>query len=59
MTPMVFEALIFLKVNHRFWNQDLVCTAIAMAKTERSKEHLKRDAVKTEVDGGLDGGEGD
>jgi hypothetical protein len=32
ITPMVFEVLIFLKVNHRYRNQDLVCTAIAMAK---------------------------
>jgi hypothetical protein len=52
---MVFEVLIFLKVNDRFWDQDLVCRAIAMACTERSEQ----DAAQEEVAYGLDGGEGD
>jgi hypothetical protein len=56
MTPMVFKAFIFLKVNHRFWNQDLVCMAIAMAKTERLDKSLKRDAEQEEVAYGSDGG---
>jgi hypothetical protein len=55
MTPMVVEVLIFLKVNDRFWDQDLVCRAIAMACTERSEQ----DAAQEEVAYGLDGGEGD
>jgi hypothetical protein len=59
MTPMLFEALIFLKVNHRFWNQDTLCRAVAMACTERSDEHLKSNAKQKEVACGLNGGEGE
>jgi hypothetical protein len=59
MTPMVFEVLIFLKVNHGFWKQDLVCTAIAMAKTERSNEKFKWDAEQEGVAYGSDGEEGE
>jgi hypothetical protein len=43
MTPIVFESLIFLKVNDRFWDQDLVSRAVAVARTERSKEHVRRE----------------
>jgi hypothetical protein len=52
MAPVVFEALIFLKVNNRFWDQDLVCRAVAMAHTERSNKHLKQDLCRAAGGGG-------
>ena len=42
MTPQMFEALLFLKVNERFWNQDLVIEALKHAKTERSDDRLAK-----------------
>jgi hypothetical protein len=32
LTPLLFETLLFLKVNNRFWSQETVVEAIAMAK---------------------------
>ena len=38
MTPQMFEALLFLKVNCHFWNQDLAVMALNMAQTECSED---------------------
>ena len=40
MSPILFEALIFLKKNEKFWNLDLVAQAM---RTQPTKEQLERD----------------
>ncbi len=46
MTPELFEAL-FLKLNQRFWNANLVTKAIGEARCDTAKErmgaHLMRE----------------
>ena len=53
MTPIVFESLIFLKLNERFWDQELllVSKAVSMARTERSQEQerLERDLQQQQM----------
>lgn len=43
MTPLLFESLLFLKVNRRFWDGALVIQAIAMAKSKRVQEKLDEE----------------
>ena len=40
MSPVLFEALLFLKKNKRFWSLDLVSKAV---KTEPTAAQLRRD----------------
>ena len=39
MAPAMFETIIFLKINHEYWNQGIVCEAIVNVK----KAHAKKD----------------
>lgn len=41
MTPQLFEALTFLKVNHRFWNLNLVCQAMKEARTAVAEHRIQ------------------
>jgi hypothetical protein len=45
MTPMLFEALIFLKENKLFWNLELCTKAILMAKSDRVEARINPDTV--------------
>lgn len=40
MTPQLFEALVFLKVNERFWDAQLVSEAIYGARGDRADARL-------------------
>ena len=40
MSPILFEALLYLKKNKRFWSLDLVAQAM---KTHPTQEQLQRD----------------
>ena len=40
MTPQLFEALLFLRENERFWNERLVAEAIGCAKSKRVRDKL-------------------
>lgn len=40
LTPLLFEALIFLRCNERFWDAELVALAITHARTERMKSRI-------------------
>ena len=40
LTPLLLEALIFLRFNSRFWDAKLVAHAIVHAKTERGKKRI-------------------
>ena len=42
MTPLSFEALLFLKVNRQLWDQHDVSKAMIAAKEERKQERLKK-----------------
>lgn len=54
MTPQLFEALAFLRLNKRFWNQKHVSLAMAMASTELSRKRAERDSVQLDIDDGND-----
>ena len=41
LAPMMLEALLFLRFNKRFWDDQLVAQAISNAKTERAKLRVK------------------
>ena len=41
MAPMMLEALLFLRFNERFWDEQLVAKAISHARTERAKKRMK------------------
>jgi hypothetical protein len=43
MTPMLLEAILFLKCNRRFWDQNLVAEAFAMQRTARSQRRINDD----------------
>ena len=49
MMPIVFESLLFLKVNRRFWDQDLVSRAIALARTARSEQRLSARMIEGDL----------
>jgi hypothetical protein len=51
MTPQMFEALLFLKVNERFWNQSLVIDALHHAKTARSEDRLAKIMEQLDIQG--------
>ena len=40
MAPMMLEALLFLRFNERFWDEQLVTKAISHARTERAKKRM-------------------
>ena len=40
---MLTEALLFLKINHEYWNLDLVCKAMCNVKTDKIKAILAED----------------
>jgi hypothetical protein len=42
MTPMLFEAILFLRYNERFWNQGMVTKAIVIAKENRAEARAKK-----------------
>jgi hypothetical protein len=50
LTPLLFEALTFLKVNHRFWDLPMVQTAIHMSRTTKLEERLAEDLAALEVE---------
>jgi hypothetical protein len=43
LTPLMFEALMFLKMNERFWDQSMVVEAMGMARTERTAKAVAED----------------
>lgn len=51
MTPQLFESIVFLKYNERFWNEQLVSKAIKSARIERAEELINsHDAYEIEDD---------
>lgn len=48
---LVFEAMIYLKINASYWNQSMVSEAMCMTKTKRTRERV----VVNEDHCGLDG----
>eukprot|EP00171_Calliarthron_tuberculosum_P007903 IDg7903t1 len=49
MTPQVFEAIVFLKYNRRFWDQDLVSQAVRHAKKEASNQRYESYLAEEEL----------
>ena len=42
MTPLLFETILYLKINDRFWDMDTVKEAIYMAAAEDASERLRK-----------------
>ncbi|KAI0560856.1 Ribonuclease H-like protein [Gracilaria domingensis] len=49
MTPRMFEAIVFLKQNERFWDSQLVSEAIQNARSERIQSRLEQYALEEEL----------
>jgi hypothetical protein len=49
MTPQLFEALVFLKQNHRFWDASTVAKAMSMAKGAMTQKQIEWDLQQIEV----------
>ncbi len=43
MTPLVFEVVLFLKVNSTYWNECTVKEAMEKVKSEKVQNRLKKD----------------
>ena len=43
MTPILFESILFLKVNHRYWDQVLVSASMAYVRNRNVEERLEQD----------------
>lgn len=50
MSPLVFEALLFLKTNQRFWDDADVLEAIREACSDRIEERLNEEQQLVELD---------
>jgi hypothetical protein len=50
MTPLLFETLLFLKFNKRFWDLALVSKAVKMIKAERANARLEKEQVQMALD---------
>lgn len=44
MTPIIFEALVFLKVNTKYWDLKLVYEAMKVTRSVRVQQKLDEDA---------------
>lgn len=53
MHPIQVEALLFLRINKRFWDKREVVEAIRQAKQEASAKYKERFAVGGDLDGQL------
>ena len=51
---MLFESLLFLKQNRRFWNLEMCVKASMMAKTERAKNRITADTIQEEMEEAMD-----
>ncbi len=51
MIPQLFEALVFLKMNHRFWDARLISEAIGGARSERAKARMDAHELFRELEG--------
>ena len=50
LTPLMFETLMFLKMNERFWDQSMVVSAMDMVRTQRTADALAEDLAQREND---------
>jgi hypothetical protein len=50
LTPLIFEALMFLKVKIRFWDLNLVVNAMHLRRTEAMEQVLAEDAEQLAMD---------
>lgn len=50
VTPIIFEALIFLKVNTEYWDQLMVCEAMCMTRTKRTSERVNAEEEHIPID---------
>ena len=57
MTPILLEALIFLKCNHKHWDKHLVKQAINEVKAESSAERYEKELEAMELAGDDDAAE--
>jgi len=49
MTPLMFETLLFLKANRRFWDKTLVVEAIQMAKSARVQKKAEDEQAQGQI----------
>ena len=48
MTPQLFEALIFLRLNEIFWNAQMVSTAINETRSEGTRARIEAHSLAGE-----------
>ena len=48
MAPQLFEAILFLRVNQRFWNNDTVLEAVHNAKSKGAEDRMKACELQEE-----------
>ena len=51
MTPILFEALLFLKVSRQYWDQLMFITAMSDARTQRVEHWIRADELQAEFSG--------
>jgi hypothetical protein len=49
MTPMMFETILFLRTNRRFWDRTLILKAIQKAKSDRVTRCLAEEEEQEEM----------
>jgi hypothetical protein len=49
MPQLVFEALVYLHINKRFWSQNDVSLAMQLAKTEMAQQRVERDLQQLQL----------
>jgi hypothetical protein len=49
LTPLMFESLLFLRVNERFWDLNTIIEALAMAKASAKGDRLKQKIADESV----------
>jgi hypothetical protein len=49
MTPQLFEAIIFLKTNHEFWDLGMVVDAVQQARTVAAETRVAKDLEQLEL----------
>ena len=54
LPPLLFETLLFLKVNNRFWSQETVVEAIAMARSKGASDRLAKKLQEEEEEQAFD-----
>jgi len=51
LTPMMFESLLFLKVNRDYWDESNVAAAMSAARSEKVARKVRKDSEHISLEG--------